>query len=238
MPLKAVHVHPWKVTPREAISIQESLQNEVRIEPLSTEIRLVAGADVSFRQATGVCCAAVVVMDIASMSIVERAGCVFACAFPYVPGLLTFREGPPLLEALARLETVPDVLMCDGQGIAHPRRMGLAAHIGYLLDIPAVGCAKTRLFGDYQEPENKAGAFTPLVWKGQVLGSVLRTKANVKAIYVSPGHRMDVESSVTLVLRCGTGYRVPEPVRQAHIWANRMSEETADTNLPLKVYPC
>jgi deoxyribonuclease V len=143
--------------------------------------------------------------------------------FPYVPGLLTFREAPLILAAFEKLTVTPDLVMVDGQGIAHPRRIGLAAHLGLCLGIPAIGCAKSRLIGEYAEPENESGSYTELSDKGEVIGAVVRTKAGVKPVYVSIGHMIDLPSAIDRVLDCCRGYRLPEPTRLAHIAAGRVT---------------
>jgi deoxyribonuclease V len=137
-------------------------------------------------------------------------------SFPYVPGLLAFREGPIVLAALERLAERPDVLIFDAQGLAHPRRMGLATHLGILLDVPSVGCAKSRLCGKETEPGEEKGSWTPLLDRGEVIGAVVRTRSRVRPVYVSVGHRVDLETAVSLVLSCATKYRLPEPTRWAH----------------------
>jgi deoxyribonuclease V len=160
-------------------------------------------------------------------SVLERRAAVAQVDFPYTPGLLSFREAPVLLDALAKLKHTPDVVMCDGQGVAHPRRLGLASHVGLFLDRPCVGCAKSKLTGKYEEPGPEPGSRSPLLYRGQVIGSVVRTKARALPLFVSPGHRIDLESSVRLVLGCCRGYRLPEPTRLAHLYVNEVRRGTA-----------
>jgi deoxyribonuclease V len=205
--------HKWDVSVGEAKEIQRSLSRKVRIVDGFKEIRLVGGADVSFSRDRG--CAACVVMSFPGLDTVEEVMAEGRINFPYVPGLLTFREGPLLLKALLKLETEPDVIVFDGQGIAHPQGLGLAAHMGVLLGRPTVGCAKSRLVGTYREPGPERGSFTPLVFEGRRVGSVVRTRTNVKPVFVSPGNLIGLESSVELVLDCAKGYRLPEPTRVA-----------------------
>ena len=204
----------WDVSPLEAVEIQQRLRSLVRQEPAIAldAIRTVAGVDVSYKDVSR---AAVVVLAFPSLEVLEQAEAVRETTFPYVPGLLSFREIPAVLDALAKLSTQPDVLICDGQGIAHPRRLGLASHLGVYLDRPTVGCAKSRLTGRYIEPGEHAGDFTPLTDRGELIGVVLRTKPRTKPLFVSVGHKMDLETAVALVLRCGRGYRLPEPTRLA-----------------------
>jgi len=176
--------------------------------------RTVAGVDVGIKGELAR--AAVVVMALPELSILERVVIERPVTFPYVPGLLSFREAPAILEALARLESVPDVLLFDGQGYAHPRRMGIATHVGILLDHPTIGCAKSRLCGSYEEPAPARGSYTWLRDRGETVGAVLRTRSGVQPVFVSVGHRMRLDIAIDLVLRCTRGYRLPEPTRWAH----------------------
>ena len=181
-----------------------------------------AGADISFDRRSPELHAAVVVLDAESLEVVEIAGVRAKARFPYVPGYLSFREIPPLLEAFAKLEAVPDLIICDGQGRAHPRRFGLACHLGVLLDLPTLGCAKSRLIGDYREPGPRRGAHTRLRDGGEVIGEVVRTRSGVKPVFVSVGHRVCLETARRTVLRLAVRYRLPEPVRAAHREVNRL----------------
>ena len=216
------HLHDWNLTPSQAIEVQQRLRSLVRITPLSGEIRTVAGADISFNKFSEVVYSGIVVLSLPDLQIVEEAGVSSRARFPYIPGLLSFRETPSLLEAWEKLKTKPDLLMLDGQGIAHPRRFGIACHIGVLLDLPTVGCAKSILVGKHGELEMKAGSQSPLIDRGEQVGVALRTKNRVAPIYVSSGHLIDLASAVDLVLRTTAKYRQPEPTRQAHLLVNRM----------------
>jgi deoxyribonuclease V len=184
--------------------------------------RLVAGADLSFDRSSPHLYAAVVVLDAESLQVVEVAGVQARAGFPYIPGYLSFREIPPLLLAFAKLETVPDLVVCDGQGRAHPRRFGLACHLGVLLDLPTLGCAKSGLIGDYREPGPRRGAHTQLRDGGEVIGQVVRTRSFVKPVFVSVGHRISLETARRTALRLAPRYRLPEPVRAAHREVNRL----------------
>jgi deoxyribonuclease V len=175
----------------------------------------VAGADLAFDPATNVAFAGVIVYRFPEMSEVERRWVQHPLRFPYVPGLLSFRESPVLLAVFARLQTEPDLILIDGHGRAHPRLFGIACHIGLLLDKPVIGCAKSLLVGEYQEPGRARGETTPLVFKGERVGMVLRTRDNVKPIFVTQGHRVSLESAIELVSQCLDGYRIPKPTRQA-----------------------
>jgi deoxyribonuclease V len=215
-------LHHWDVSPREASLIQKKLAPRVERDRPVRKVRLVAGADVSYDRFSDVIYAAVVVVRLPDLAVVERRGAVRETKFPYVPGFLSFREAPSILDAWELLESRPDVLMLDGQGIAHPRRMGVACHVGLWLDLPTIGCAKSRLIGQYEAPAKEPGSRTPLEDRGEIVGAVLRTKHAVAPLFVSPGHRIDTESAVRVVLSCCAGYRLPEPTRQAHLHANEL----------------
>jgi deoxyribonuclease V len=173
----------------------------------------VAGADIGYRNDTA--CAAVVVMNLTDLKILEEAVATLPVQFPYVPGLLSFREGPVIIAALGKLKMRPDLLMIDGQGIAHPRRFGVASHIGVLLDIPTIGCAKTRLVGDYEPPQSAAGSTSFLTDANEIIGAAVRTRTDVKPVFVSIGHLVDLSESIRVVLKTCRGYRLPEPLRRA-----------------------
>jgi deoxyribonuclease V len=209
-------MHAWNVTPKEAVEIQQSLAGNVRTEDDFGDIRTVAGVDVGFENDAATTRSAVVVLDIQTLKPVTSAVGRCPATFPYVPGLLSFREIPAVLEAMRQLLIRPDLLLCDGQGIAHPRRLGIATHLGMLLDIPSVGVAKSRLIGTHDALPPEKGASVPLMDKGEQIGVVLRTRAGVKPLYVSPGHRVCLETAPALVMKCVTRYRLPETTRFAH----------------------
>lgn len=223
--MEILDLHPWDITPKEAVALQRELASRIvadRSLPL-TEVDSVAGVDVSMEKHGSTVFAAVVVLSWPFLKVIEMATHVAEAAFPYVPGLLAFREIPPLLQCFAALERTPSVVLTDGHGIAHPRGMGIASHLGLFLNVPTVGCAKTVLSGTYEEPAPERGSVAPLVDKeGSEIGRVVRTKRKVKPVFVSVGHLIDLDSSAELVLACSTKYRLPEPTRQAHIHANRM----------------
>ena len=215
-------LHRWDITVEEATELQRRLAARVDVtSPLET-CRLVAGADISYSLRSSTMYAAVVVLRMEDMSIVEVQGAVAEAPFPYQPGYLSFREGPALVEAFARVASDPDAVMFDGQGIAHPRRLGLASHVGLWLGKPSVGCAKSRLVGRFGALGREAGSAVDLTDGKQVIGRVVRTKTGVRPVYVSPGHIIDLESSVKLALACTRGYRLPEPTRQAHLHVNAL----------------
>jgi deoxyribonuclease V len=212
--IQPVFTHPWEVSTAEARRIQRQLRERVLVRPLDLQPGTVAGVDVSVKEERAR--AAVVLLTYPDLTPIGAATAEMPVSFPYVPGLLAFREGPVVLAAMERLADRPDVLMFDAQGLAHPRRMGLATHLGVLLDIPAVGCAKSRLCGEHEEPEERKGGWTPLLDRDEVIGAVVRTRDGVQPLFVSVGHRVDLETAVSLVLGCTTKYRLPEPTRWAH----------------------
>jgi len=208
-------LHSWELSPKEAAALQRRLAARVRIERPSGPIRFVAGLDAAFSRDGRRCLAAAVVWDCELRRPVEEEVAEVPLKFPYIPGLLSFREAPALLAALDKLRRAPDALMCDGQGVAHPRRFGIASHMGVFCDLPSVGCAKSRLTGAHEEPGLRRGSWTPLVDGGEQIGLVLRTRDRVRPLYVSVGHKMDLETARELTLRCGAGFRLPEPTRLA-----------------------
>ena len=220
--MQVLDLHPWDVDYHQAVSIQNELRGRVQLQGEPGTIRRVAGADVSFSKATNRVYAAVVLYDLERKEAVEVATASGRSTFPYIPGLLSFREAPILLRAFQNLRTEPDVVILDGQGIAHPRRFGLASHIGLLLDLPSIGCAKTKLVGEYQEPEPERGSASPLLHHGEEIGLVLRTKKGVKPVFVSVGHKISLKRAADVVLACCTHFRLPEPTRLAHLLTNRL----------------
>ena len=221
MRMMVVDGHPWAVPVQEAFRIQESLRSRLVHSDVEDEPRTIAGIDVSFSRGLNLLYAAIVLLDAKTLELVDSATAAREPGFPYIPGLLTFREGPVVLDAYERLSLEPDLLMFDGQGIAHPRGLGLAAHLGVLLDRPSIGCAKSRLIGEFKEPKQKRGSMRTLSIGRKKVGVVLRTKDFTKPLFVSPGHRMSVETAARRVLDAGGGYRLPEPTRLAHIEAGR-----------------
>jgi deoxyribonuclease V len=210
-----LHTHRWPRDARAAIALQLRLAGRVAIRGGPRRVRLVAGADVAFASGGDFMAAAVVLLRYPGLDVVETSAVTRRVTFPYVPGLLSFREAPAIIAAWRRLRHRPDLLLCDGQGIAHPRGLGLAAHLGLLLGVPAIGCAKSRLCGTHREPGPRRGDRAALVLDGRVVGSVLRTRDGVRPLYVSPGHLVGLASAVRWVLACGGGFRLPEPTRQA-----------------------
>ena len=224
--MKFKNLHPWDVDYKTAVAIQADLRGKpVLSDDGPGDIRIVAGADISCTKGDDRVYAAVVLLDAATLEVVEEARYSCRISFPYIPGLLSFREGPPMLRAFEKLRRRPDVILFDGQGIAHPRGFGLAAHMGLILDLPSVGCAKTRLIGTFEEPGARRGQCSPLMRDGKQIGSVVRTKDRVKPVFISQGHRVSLERAVEIVLQCARRYRIPEPIRRAHILVNKMRTE-------------
>ena len=215
-------LHPWKVSPAEAIQIQDKLRKRLRLRPPRTRLETVAAGDVAYARGDDMTYAAFLLFTYPDLTLLESASAKGRASFPYIPGLLTFREAPILLKAFSKLVTRPDLILIDGQGIAHPRFMGIAAHIGLILNLPTIGCAKSRLIGTHEELAGDRGKAVPLLVGDRIGGMVLRTREGVKPVYVSPGHKMDMETSVKIVRSLCRGYRIPEPLRQAHIFVNRL----------------
>ncbi len=215
-------LHPWDLDTRQARELQIKLAGGADTSRPIVSPKTIAGVDVSFDVGGRWLFATVIVTRAGTEEVIERSGVVAEAGFPYVPGLLSFREAPPILEAYRALRQRPDVILVDGQGIAHPRRIGLATHLGLWLGIPTIGCAKSRLFGEYEEPGLDRGAWTPLTDKGEILGAVLRTRARVKPLFVSPGHLCDLPSAIRIVLESSPGYRLPFPTRLAHAYVNEL----------------
>lgn len=216
VPLTAVHDSSWDLTPAEARALQTRLSGRAETRDRLSAPALVAGIDVGFENQGRTTRAAVAVLRCRDLQLVETALARRLTRFPYVPGLLSFREIPTVLSALAALACTPDLLLCDGQGLAHPRRFGLACHLGWLVDAPTIGVAKSRLLGDFTPLPCERGAWSPLWDHGQLVGAAVRTRRGVKPVFVSPGHRVDVASAVRLTLACTDRYRLPEPSRTAH----------------------
>lgn len=214
-------VHPWNVTPLEAVAIQNKLRDFVSLTWTHPSVSRVGGLDCSYTRGSDEGYAAVVVMGWPQLEEIEVAWTKAPITFPYIPGLLTFREAPLLLQAWTQLHHYPDLIFVDGQGIAHPRSMGLATHLGLLLDIPAIGCAKTPLVGGNPLVGNMRGDSIPLFHQDRQVGAALRTRTGVKPIYVSSGHQIDLKTALQWVLETCRGYRLPEPLRRAHNRANQ-----------------
>lgn len=216
------HLHDWPTTEAEALSIQNTLAPRVDVSRPLERFEFVAGCDIAYHITEPVLFAAVVVVRVGDGAVIETQTVTQEVTFPYIPGLLSFREIPAILGAFANLRHTPDVVMLDGQGVAHPRRFGLACHLGLWLDLPCLGCAKSWLIGDHTEPGTQAGDVAPLTIGGEPVGAVLRSASGAKPVYVSPGHKIDLESAVEVVRSTLSGYRHPTPTREAHMAANAL----------------
>lgn len=220
--MEIYNLHEWDLTTEQAREIQKQLSPEIICSNSIVRPRLIAGIDISvYRRYKG--CAAVVLLDYPSLEIVESAFAEGEILYPYVPGLLSFREAPLILEACRKLVRKPDFILVDGQGIAHPRRLGVASHLGLLLNIPSIGCAKSRLIGDHDSIPDEAGKYTYLVDGGEIIGAAVRTRRGCKPVYISIGHMVDLPAAIHWTLNCCKGYRLPEPTRLAHIAAKTRS---------------
>jgi len=219
-------LHPWKVTPQQAIRIQENLRHRIVLRKAFSRVRTIGGADVSYPRRGNFLFGAVVVLSFPQMETLDVATARGNINFPYLPGLLTFREGPVLIKAFHKLRVRPDVLIFDGQGIAHPREIGLATHLGLWLNLPSIGCAKTPLLGGSITPRPLKGSYELIQKDGREVGAVLRTKDSVSPVFVSPGHRIDLRTSIQLVLDSCQGFRIPEPLRRAHQLSRLLLQRT------------
>lgn len=221
-------LHEWDVDASHAMEIQNRLHARISLKDLSTNLRglrRVCGADVSYAPGKETLYGGVVVLSLPGLEVVEERWVEGTVGFPYIPGLLSFREAPILLRAFSLLKHPPDAVIFDGQGIAHPRGLGLASHIGLFLNLPSVGCAKTKLVGEHREVARDKGSWSWLEFKGKKVGAVVRTRENVKPVFVSPGHRMSLQTAVRLVLATSRGYRLPEPTRMADQLVNRLRRD-------------
>ncbi len=223
--LKYLNLHSWEVNPREAIQLQKELKKKISLKKSFSKIKKVAGADVSYYKNKMI--AGVIVFEFPNLKAIEKRSFISPINFPYIPGLLTFREGPSILAAFKKIKNEPDIILFDGQGIAHPRRMGIATHLGLFLGKPTIGCAKSRLSGKYTSVGEEKGDYAPLKEGEEVLGAVLRTRRKVKPIFISPGHKIDLPNSIEIILKCIVKYRLPVPVREAHIFVNQIRNNLA-----------
>ncbi|MFC1715680.1 deoxyribonuclease V [Candidatus Poribacteria bacterium] len=219
--MKYLELHSWDLQYSEAVKVQRELKDRLILKAPRMDLRLVAGADVSYSKGSDVFFSSVVVFEMPDMKIVEESTAKGRVDFPYIPGLLSFREAPVLIKAFEGLKNIPDMIIFDGQGIAHPRGIGLASHMGLVLDCSSIGCAKKILVGDHDPVGNEVGDYSPLVFQDNVVGAALRTRKNVKPVFISPGHKMDMPSAVETVMKTCRGYKLPEPTRQAHLSVNR-----------------
>jgi deoxyribonuclease V len=223
--MKIGNLHSWQISCKEAIRLQRRLAGRVRFIPLRKPPQLVAGLDCAFSKDGKRIIAVVLVLKLPDFEIIETQSAVCKVSFPYIPGLLSFREAPACLKAVEKLKTTPDLFIVDGQGIAHPRRLGLASHLGLFFDKPTIGCAKSRLLGSYEEPALAKGSFSPMRDKQETIGAVVRTRTNVKPVFVSVGHKCTLKDAIEITLACADKYRLPEPTRLAHQLVSRLKLE-------------
>lgn len=212
--MKVVSPHPWEVTPAEGKRIQNELREKVSTTWEPIDVKTVAGVDVGMKGEMAK--AAVVVLSYPELSPLDQSLAQVPITMPYIPGLLAFREAPAILAACEKLTSEPDLLIFDGQGLAHPRHFGIASHVGVILDVPSIGCAKSRLWGSHHEPSNEAGSYAHLYDGEEIIGAVVRTRTGVNPVYVSIGHKIDLPTAIQFILSCCRRYRLPEPIRFAH----------------------
>jgi len=222
--------HKWDISPAKAMELQRGLAGKVSDKPLNSEPREIAGVDCAFVRGGAEVLAGVVVLEAGSMKLIRSELATRPCKMPYIPGMLSFREAPAVIAAVSKLGCRPDLLMCDGQGVAHPRGVGLASHVGLWLDMPTIGVAKSRLCGSHTKPGLARGCRRRLCLDGRVVGTVLRTRTSVKPLYVSIGHKVSLDDAVRWTLRCGRGYRLPEPTRLAHQLVTRAKDAPRNWN--------
>ena len=213
-------LHPWNVTHEEAVKIQKCLRDKVILKRIDKRINYIAGLDVSYAKGANTVWAGVVVLDFPSLAKIEEGWAQSKVSFPYIPGLLSFREIPALLDVLREIEVEPDLIFCDGQGIAHPRGLGIASHLGVLLHKPTIGCAKSRLVGEFDPVGQDRGDYVYLRYQNRIIGAVVRTRSRVKPIFISPGYGVMLQDCIRFVLETCPTYRIPEPTRQAHLLVN------------------
>jgi len=226
--MKPILTHSFNLTPKEAVGLQLKLKKKLIFNSdFNIEgVKLVAGADVSYSKKENMVYGVAVILAFPDLKVIEKKWAKKEAEFPYIPGLLAFREGPVLLEAFEKIEHEPDIIFFDGHGISHPRGLGIASHLGVLLSKPSIGVAKKNLVGEVFEPAKTKGSTTSILKDGKEIGKVLRTREKVKPVYVSVGHKIDLKKAVDLTLKATGKYRIPEPIRQAHIFSNevRMSK--------------
>ena len=219
-------LHSWKVDVQNAIRIQEELRNRVILQKNLAPVKTIGGADVAYSKSRDLLYGAMVVLSFPKMELLDLAMATGRTPFAYVPGLFSFREGPILIRTFQKLRLKPDVMIYDGQGIAHPRGFGLASHLGLWFDLPSIGCAKTPLLGEWVLPGPSGGSFEWIRSDRKAVGAVVRTKNGVKPLFVSPGHKIDLMTSIQLILECCQGFRIPEPLRKAHQATRDMLQQT------------
>ncbi|MEZ4887221.1 MAG: deoxyribonuclease V [Chitinophagales bacterium] len=215
-------LHDWNLTPKEAIEVQQELRGKVRIEPMSKPLEYIAGADISFNRGEDTVYVGMVVLTYPGLIEVDREVLTDEATFPYIPGLLSFRESPLLIKAWQKLTIKPNLIVADGHGIAHVRRFGIACHLGLLTDTPTIGCAKKIFVGTHEDLGEEQGSVADIHYKGEIVGAALRTRKNVKPVYISAGHKITLAEAIEVMKNCALNYRIPEPTRQAHLMVNEL----------------
>jgi len=229
-------LHSWDLNYAEARELQSELQSQLRLVPLEGEVKYIAGCDVSSALRSRNFTAAVVVMNFPEMEVIEKVSTELDVDFPYIPGLLSFREMPVLLKAWERITNVPDLIFCDGSGLIHPRKMGLACHLGLWLRIPVIGCAKNLLCGEYKPPNTEKTSVAEVEYEGEVVGAAVRTRTDVKPMFISPGNLISLKEAIDFVLKACPKYRIPEPIRAAHRVANEARDRIVEAKRFVKCY--
>jgi deoxyribonuclease V len=222
--MKIKKLHNWNLSYSQAIALQKQLSEKVQLIKLKNRPKTIAGIDCAFSRDKKRIIACVVLLKLPAFELIETVNSVQKLTFPYIPGLLSFREAPACIAAAEKLKHEPDAFIIDGQGIAHPRRLGLAAHLGLFFDKPTIGCAKSRLTGSFEEPAPEKGSFSPLKDGEEVIGAVVRTRTNVKPVFVSVGNKCLLKNAIEITLNCTTKYRIPEPTRLAHQMVTRLKK--------------
>ncbi len=224
------NLHSWDLNAKDAVALQKELASQIVVEKPTRKIETIAGADISFNKYSDVVSAAIIVLRLDTLETIAKSGVVTTAKFPYIPGLLSFREMPALIEAWEKLDIEPDAIVMDGHGLAHPRGMGIACHAGLVFDRPALGCGKSVLVGKFEPPAETRGSWSPMIYKERTIGAALRTKNRVSPVFVSPGHKMDLPTAIDLMLRCDGGYRLPEPTRRTHLYVNEIRLENMENS--------
>lgn len=225
-----------RLSPAAAIAYQQQLRHQINLSPFGDEIKTIAGADISFNKYATTVYAGIVIFSYPDLRIIEKAGAIGHAEFPYISGLLAFREIPTLLKVWNSLAAKPDILLLDGQGIAHPRRMGIATHFGIVANASTIGVAKSRLYGRFNEADLAMKTFTPLFDKNEQIGVVYHSKKNCKPLFISPGNKIDLKQSIEIVKNCVTKYRIPEPTRQAHNWVNELRRKHSGSEAQISLF--
>lgn len=235
--MKTKQLHKWAIDYKQAVQLQKELAGKLQLKPMNKAPRTVAGIDCAFSKDRKRICAAIVIIQLPDFEVIETVSAIDETKIPYIPGLLSFREAPVCIMAAEKISKTPDLFLVDGQGIAHPRRLGIASHLGLFLDKPTIGCAKSRLTGSHKQVKQQKGCWTPLIDNNETIGAVLRTRTNVKPLFVSPGNKCSLQNAVDYTLACCDKYRLPEPARLAHKTVTELKKTYSFTVVPKKSQP-